>query len=51
MANQYEPQNQPQDREQNRSENSGKFQPGSERARQAGKKGGEASRGGGRRSE
>ena len=51
MANQYEPQEQNRDREQNRSENSGKFQAGSERARQAGKKGGESSRGGGRRSE
>lgn len=51
MANQYESENQSQDGERNRSENSGKFQAGSERARQAGKKGGESSRGGGRRSE
>ena len=53
MANQYEPY---EPREQNQQgqekrHNAGKFQAGSERAREAGRKGGQASRGGGRRSE
>ncbi len=52
MANQYESNNQreEQDRSQNRVANKGNFKNDPERARQAGKKGGEASRGGGRRS-
>jgi general stress protein YciG len=48
MANQ---ENQGQGREQNRSNNPGKFKPDDQRTREAGKKGGESSRGGGRRSE
>ena len=54
MANQYEPQEQNregQSTEPKRSHNAGNFKNDPERAREAGRKGGQASRGGGRRSE
>ena len=52
MANQEESQNnQGQRSQQNRSNNAGNFKNDPERAREAGRKGGMASRGGGRRSE
>lgn len=54
MANQYDPQDQPRENqrpEQKRAHNAGNFKNDPERAREAGRKGGQASRGGGRRSE
>jgi len=54
MANRYESQDQSREGqapEQKRSHNAGNFKNDPERAREAGRKGGQASRGGGRRSE
>jgi uncharacterized protein len=54
MANQNESQEQPQEgqrSEPKRAHNAGNFKNDPERAREAGRKGGQASRGGGRRSE